>query len=96
MKERQAKLELCYTDTGGTFTDTFLVDESGDFVTSKASTTPADFSQCYFESVKRAAKGRGINLEELYSQLSVIGYGATVVINTILTRTGEKVGANRY
>ena len=35
---------IAYTDTGGTFTDTFLMDESGDFVIGKASTTPQDVS----------------------------------------------------
>jgi N-methylhydantoinase A/oxoprolinase/acetone carboxylase beta subunit len=31
---------LCYTDTGGTFTDTFIVDASGDFVVSFMTSVP--------------------------------------------------------
>lgn len=89
---KRAKVELCYTDTGGTFTDTFIVDENGDFVVSKAPTTPEDISIGYFQSVEVAAQQLGMDLEDIYSQLSIIGYGATVVLNTILTRKGVKTG----
>lgn len=92
MTRNGPKLEVCFTDTGGTFTDTFLVDERGDFVVAKAPTTPQDLSLGYFASVQGAAAQRGLALEGLYPQLAIIGYGSTTVINTILTRRGTKLG----
>lgn len=90
--KKKARQVLCYTDTGGTFTDTFVVDKDGNFVVGKAPSTPADISKGYFESIRRTADELGMTLEELCEQLSIMGYGATVVVNTILTRTGEKIG----
>ncbi|MEW6440583.1 MAG: hydantoinase/oxoprolinase family protein [bacterium] len=84
--------ELCYTDTGGTFTDTFIVDSNGDFILGKAPTTPHDVSQGYFRSLRNAIRGHGLELEDLFPQLQVVGYGATTVINTVVTRTGLRLG----
>ena len=38
-------------DTGGTFTDTFIVNEAGDFIVGKAPTTPENVSFGYFNSI---------------------------------------------
>ena len=91
-KISQSKLQLCYTDTGGTFTDTFLVGEDGRFFIGKASTTPEDLSIGYFKSVEAALGETQCSLKDLYSSLLVVGYGSTTTINTVLTRTGAKVG----
>jgi acetone carboxylase beta subunit len=88
----QSRLQLCYTDTGGTFTDTFLVDEDGRFFIGKASTTPDDLSIGYFNSVETALRETRFSLEDLYTSLLVVGYGSTTTINTVLTRKGAKVG----
>jgi acetone carboxylase beta subunit len=90
MTSSDRKFELCYVDTGGTFTDSFIVDEEGDFVLGKSPTTPHDFSECFFGANKAALKD--MDEREVYSQLKVIGYGATTVINAILTRKGLPVG----
>ncbi|MFH1537352.1 MAG: hydantoinase/oxoprolinase N-terminal domain-containing protein, partial [bacterium] len=37
-------------DAGGTMTDTFLIDESGEFVVGKAQTTPEDESVAFINS----------------------------------------------
>ena len=39
-----------------------------------------------------AAKAIGIPVEGLLRELEILGYGATVVLNTVLTRSGTKVG----
>jgi N-methylhydantoinase A len=90
MAEKKRRFELCYVDTGGTFADSFIVDEGGDFVLGKSPTTPDDFSECFFGANKAALTG--YDEREVYSQLKVIGYGATTVINAILTRKGLPVG----
>ncbi|MBI2528519.1 MAG: hydantoinase/oxoprolinase family protein [Candidatus Rokubacteria bacterium] len=84
--------KLCYTDTGGTFTDTFVVDEDGDFLVAKASTTPDDVASGYFDSLEDAARELGISLDDLCGELTVIGYGTTIVLNTLLTRGGVRLG----
>jgi N-methylhydantoinase A len=58
----------------------------------KASTTPHDQSICYFNALAAVAQGAGITLDRLLSELAVVGYGTTTGINTLITRTGEKVG----
>ncbi len=83
---------LCYTDTGGTFTDTFIVDNQGDFVVSKAPSTAEDVSKGFFDSVKVSAENLGMTMEALFSQLEVVGYGSTTVINAVLNRRGVKTG----
>jgi len=90
----KGKLQLCYTDTGGTFTDTFIVRSDGEFILGKAPTTPQDVGIGYFDSIQSAlnADDKGEDLKGLFSQLEVIGYGATTVINTLITRTGKKLG----
>ena len=90
--ERRAKPVLCYTDTGGTFTDTFIVDESGEFTVAKAPSTAEDIAKGFFDSVGVGAKNLGLSLEELFAELQVVGYGSTVVINAILNRRGVKTG----
>jgi N-methylhydantoinase A/oxoprolinase/acetone carboxylase beta subunit len=87
------RIELCYADTGGTFTDVFLVDSDGNFIIGKSPSTPDDLSRGYFSAIEQAAQKIGQSLGELCSQASIVGYGMTVAVNTILTRTGAKVGA---
>jgi len=84
--------ELCYVDVGGTFTDAFLVDASGDFVTAKAPSTPDDVSRGFFRAVERAAEEIGVPVERTLSGLRVLGYGATLALNTVLTRRGGTPG----
>ena len=59
-------------DAGGTMTDTFVVDENGDFTVGKAATTPHDESLGFLES----ADGREIYfhrnsvLDDAFTQLA--------------------------
>ena len=43
-------------DAGGTMTDTFIVDEEGNFEVGKAATTPQDESVGFLESARVAAR----------------------------------------
>lgn len=84
--------ELCYIDVGGTFTDAFLVDEDGEFTTAKAPSTPDDVSRGFFAAIERAADEMSLPVRETLSSLRVLGYGATVALNTVLTRRGGTPG----
>lgn len=79
-------------DTGGTFTDTVLVDEDGSRTTGKASTTPDDPSEGVLNSVANAADKAGKPLEELFAETDVFFHGTTLTTNTVLERTGSDVG----
>jgi N-methylhydantoinase A len=79
-------------DAGGTMTDTFLVAEDGSFALGKAATTVADESVGFMESAVDAAAQWGIAPERLFPELSVVLYAGTTMLNTLLTRTGNRLG----
>jgi acetone carboxylase beta subunit len=83
---------VCYTDVGGTFTDCFVVTENGDFALGKAPTTPADIAEGFHAALRMAREHLGLTEQEFLGGLEVIGYGATTVLNALLTRTGGKPG----
>ena len=84
--------ELCYVDVGSTFTDAFIVDVTGDFAAGKAPSTPGDVAEGFFAAVDAAASAWGMSAREVLPSLTVLGYGSTVVLNTILTRSGVTLG----
>lgn len=79
-------------DAGGTMTDTFLVAEDGSFALGKAATTVADESVGFMESAADAAGQWGVTPERLFPELSVVLYAGTTMLNTLLTRTGNRLG----
>jgi acetone carboxylase beta subunit len=79
-------------DAGGTMTDTFLVAEDGAFALGKAATTPADESIGFIESALDAASQSGVAPETLFPELSVVLYAGTTMLNTLLSRTGKRLG----
>lgn len=81
-----------FADTGGTFTDSFLLDADGHFEVGKAPTTPGRLDRGFFESVEDAGRHRGASLADVVGESLHIGYASTTVINTVLTRTGLRVG----
>ena len=83
---------VCYTDVGGTFTDCFVVTENGEFALGKAPTTPADIAEGFHAALRMAREHLGLTEQEFLGGLEVIGYGATTVLNALLTRHGGKPG----
>ncbi|MFQ5873291.1 MAG: hydantoinase/oxoprolinase family protein [Dehalococcoidia bacterium] len=79
-------------DTGGTFSDCVILDETGRVSTAKSPSTPHDYSIGVLESVRLAAEGVGMSVEDLLADADLFGHGTTVATNTLLTRTGSKVG----
>ncbi|MEM2035109.1 MAG: hydantoinase/oxoprolinase N-terminal domain-containing protein, partial [Candidatus Caldarchaeum sp.] len=72
-------------DIGGGFTDFFAIDEeTGEVAWSKDETTPAN----YPDGVMKVFAKSGINPSTVSSLL----HGQTLVINTIITRRGARVG----
>jgi len=90
------ELTIIGSDAGGTMTDMFVIDRSGEFAVGKASTTPKDESVGFWESLADACQYWGINWEKeakdvLPGVLTAI-YSGTAMLNTILTRAGKRVG----
>ena len=53
-------------DAGGTMTDTFIVDQAGEFVVGKAQTTPEDESAGFMASAVDALEQWGSSPEEAF------------------------------
>jgi N-methylhydantoinase A len=83
---------ICGVDIGGTFTDTVVVDEKGRFVRGKASSTPSDFSQGFFNSLQSAAEALGLSRADLLSDTSHLFHGTTVATNAVVQLRGARVG----
>jgi N-methylhydantoinase A len=79
-------------DTGGTFTDLVCVDEAGDVVVIKTSSTPANPALAVLESLEKAAAELGMDFQTFLAKVQRICHGTTVSTNTVLTWTGAKVG----
>ena len=76
-------------DVGGTFTDFVLVDELQDLIyTGKRLTTSRDPSEAIVGGLERLLREAGTDADRLHS----IVHGTTLVANTIIERTGAKVG----
>jgi N-methylhydantoinase A len=88
----RARQQICYVDTGGTFTDAFVVDERGEFLVAKAPTTKRDLSIGFYGALAKAAGRADLSLDQFLAELEVLGFGTTVVINALLTRAGRKCG----
>ncbi|MGE0279671.1 MAG: hydantoinase/oxoprolinase family protein [Rhizobiaceae bacterium] len=79
-------------DAGGTMTDTILVDQDGHFKIGKSATTPKNEAEGFLASAEDAADAWGVSLESLFSGVNVVLYSGTGMLNTLLSRTGRKLG----
>jgi N-methylhydantoinase A/acetone carboxylase beta subunit len=79
-------------DAGGTMTDTFVVDASGQFVVGKAQTTPEDESLGFMRSSRDALAYWQSAPEESFPRIVSGIYSGTAMINRLLERKGRRVG----
>ncbi len=73
-------------------TDTILVDGQGRFTIGKAATTPACEADGFLESAVEAADARGIPVREMFEAVEVVLYTGTGLLNTLLSRSGRRLG----
>jgi len=78
-------------DTGGTFTDAFVV-RDGQAHTVKVLTTPHDLTVCFQEVVERAAEALGLGVAALLRETACVRYATTVGTNAVIQRTGPRLG----
>ena len=79
-------------DVGGTFTDCLVLEESGQLQRFKASTTPEDPTEGFFETVGKAAAYYKQSLRQFLAEVEQIVHGTTLGTNILLTGRGAKVG----
>ncbi|MBM5810897.1 MAG: hydantoinase/oxoprolinase family protein [Gammaproteobacteria bacterium] len=79
-------------DVGGTFTDFLVVDDQGNAQIYKTSTTPRDPSLGFFRGLDKAARHRGLSLDELLGQVDTVVHGTTITTNAALTGDGAVTG----
>jgi len=79
-------------DVGGTFTDCVIVDDQGRIAFDKAPSTPPNFSIGILDATRVTAESMGVDFEALIQDTKLFFHGSTVATNTIVTRSGAKVG----
>lgn len=78
-------------DTGGTFTDGFVV-KDGEARIVKVPTTPHDLTICFLETITAAADVFEVSVEDFLFDTDIIRFSNTIGTNTIIQRDGSKIG----
>ena len=76
-------------DTGGTMTDSFIIDEKGSFTVGKAQTTPENESIGIFNSITDGLGYKNTNLEQSGRKIDALVYSGTAMLNRLLEREGN-------
>jgi N-methylhydantoinase A len=87
-KEEKNKAYYMYIDTGGTFSDCFILKPDGTFETGKSPTTPDNLADSFFSCMEVACMKLGQSIDDVLPNTVVLGYGTTQGTNVIVTRSG--------
>ncbi|MDY6971244.1 MAG: hydantoinase/oxoprolinase family protein [Thermodesulfobacteriota bacterium] len=79
-------------DTGGTFTDCVVLDETGNVTIGKAETTPGILEEGVLGAIADAASHLGLTLERLLDKTRAVNQGTTVGTNILINRDGARAG----
>lgn len=94
--DSRRRIQLVGSDSGGTMTDTFIVDDNGDFVVGKATTTPRSEAIGFWGSLCDGSSYWGIDWEKqaqsLLPEVDTCVYSGTTMINAFVTGAGHKLG----
>ena len=77
--------KLCI-DTGGTFTESVVLDTQGGFHEFKTPTTPWDFSEGVLNTIEEAADFYRMSVEDFLKKTERIVHGTTVSTNALVQR----------
>ncbi|MBN1161845.1 MAG: hypothetical protein JXA17_07860, partial [Dehalococcoidales bacterium] len=78
-------------DNGGTFTDGFFTGE-GQIEWVKVDTTPHDLTICFLKCVEEGAIKLGLTVSQLLHETEVIRFSTTHATNTLLQKSGPRLG----
>lgn len=87
-----AKSQILAIDAGGTMTDTFIINEKGEFVVGKAQTTPNDEHIGLINSAKDALDQWDRTIDGEFPNLLAGVYSGTAMPNRLVSRKGQRVG----
>ncbi|MHA1411477.1 MAG: hydantoinase/oxoprolinase family protein [Promethearchaeota archaeon] len=76
-------------DTGGTMTDSFIIDENGYFTVGKAQTTPENESDGILNSINDGLSYKNAKLEDIGPDVEALVYSGTAMLNRLLEREGN-------
>ncbi|MFX1557587.1 MAG: hydantoinase/oxoprolinase family protein [Promethearchaeota archaeon] len=76
-------------DTGGTMTDSFIVDDKGSFSIGKAQTTPNNESDGILNSIHDSLVQWNTNLDQSGKTVEALVYSGTAMLNRLLEREGN-------
>ena len=79
-------------DIGGTFTDFYITQNGKQSHITKTLTTHYDLSVCFLKGIQELARFYGMPLNGLLSQTDEVRYCTTLGTNTLIERTGPKLG----
>ena len=79
-------------DAGGTMTDTFLVNSSGEWVLGKSLSSLEDEASSYMESVQDACDDWGLKSSDVHPHTLSDLYTGTTGVNALITGAGKRVG----
>jgi N-methylhydantoinase A len=79
-------------DTGGTFTDTVVIDADGEVTIGKQLSTPPEFVSGVEASVTAAATALDMSVESLLENSPLFLHGTTIVLNALVTGRGARIG----
>lgn len=89
---RTGQPKILAIDAGGTMTDTFIINDQGEFVVGKAQTTPHDESIGFLNSARDALQYWDTTIEATFGGMVSGIYSGTAMLNRLLERKGHKVG----
>lgn len=78
-------------DNGGTFTDGFFTGD-GQIEWVKVDTTPHDLTVCFLKCIEEGAVKFGLTVRQLLHQTEVIRFSTTHATNTLLQKSGPRLG----
>ena len=76
-------------DTGGTMSDTFIIDEEGVFIVGKAQTTPDNESEGILNSIEDALDQWNTSIDVASHSIEALVYSGTAMVNRLLERQGN-------
>jgi len=82
--------DLLSLDSGGTMTDTFVVDKDGEYTVGKSQTRPDNRAKSVIESFDDAAGYWGTTAQDSAHTLRGTVYSGTAMLNRILEREGDE------
>src|SRR5699024_5019320 len=92
LAKTKAKAQILAIDAGGTMTDSFIIDENGEFVVGKAQTTPDEEHIGLMNSSQDALEQWETNVEDQFPNLLAGVYSGTAMLNRLVARVGMRVG----